>query len=97
MPDADVSPERRAEMVRMALAEAGWPDAVVDVHPDGYPMLLTGTAPRAVWWTATAIVAMAHGIEGRCWPCWQDGLSRPGVHCGHDPWQDAPDLRSVSR
>lgn len=81
----ELSPEERCERVRMALAEAGYPDASV-WWDDEFPATNPGSVrcrnaipiPLEVTWRAFAIAAPD---VTSCWPCWdaRDPL------CTHDP------------
>lgn len=69
------------ERLRMALAEAGYPNAAIG-GPDDDPDVLLGTdepgaVPDRVVWRAQRL---AHGDSRPCWPCWQTG---DGTHCDH--------------
>lgn len=74
--------EERVERVRMAFAEAGYPDVQVwaswgDTVASDY------SAPPEVRWRGVVI-----GLSGdcECWPCWiqwENGTGCPD--CDHDP------------
>jgi len=87
-----VTPEERCERVRMALAEAGYPDAEVHWNAEaGVPFTFVGPGfttdpPLAVAWRASLVV----GEDAPCWPCAQLWRNRRNdgneSDCDHDPW-----------
>ena len=81
-----MTPEERVERVKMALAEAGYPDAspwIVAEVDDRVHSFITDT-PMDVWWRALAV----SGEVETCWPCWSaDPVWRGQViDCDHDPF-----------
>lgn len=79
----DLTPEERCERVRMALAEAGYPDVEVAVDRYGVLEMPMDAAPDDVRWRAF-VLADPHGTE--CWPCWSAWESGTGYpNCDHDP------------
>ena len=74
--------QERCERVRMALAEAGYPNVDVDAR-SGVMGMPKNAAPDAVRWRAF-VLADPDGTE--CWPCWsawETGTGEPV--CDHDP------------
>lgn len=74
----DLSPEQRVERVKMALAEAGYPDAEVWVYNNRIHLI--GWMPKSVAWRASAVAGDVH----KCWPCF-DADPCATVDCPHDP------------
>lgn len=102
--EVGLSPEERVERVRMALAEAGWPDVDAEwvedprytgVAIDVEAVTLRGL-PSDVHWRAIAIA----GGSAVCWPCWAEadatGDFRILGRCPHDPltspWPPPPEV-----
>lgn len=78
-----LSPEERVERVRMALAEAGCPDAPVRWEwgqvAGSFPPI-----PKALFWRAKVVA----GEQTRCWTCFDSLPFSPEASlagCGHDP------------
>jgi len=70
--DMTDSPDETIEQLRMALAEAGYPDA--NVQPDPWRWFTPEHTERtfAVWWMAIEVVVPdEHG----CWACYSDPLN----------------------
>lgn len=63
--------EQEAEFVRMAFAEAGFPDAKVTVEDDGDWCVPLDDGPGAVseeaWWRVTQLLASSIGDVSRYW------------------------------
>lgn len=81
---APATPEAEVVALRAALAEAGYPDAVVFVDPEHGPTIRRGYVdgpmiPLEVVWRA--FVVATPSIPVACWPCWRDGQGRD---CTHD-------------
>lgn len=84
---APSTPDEQVAAVQAALAEAGYPDAIVFCHPEAgvtVRMAANGVrfVPRSVTWKALLVV----GLPVACWPCWSD-LDRT-EDCAHDPWAE---------
>lgn len=82
---SDLTPEKRCERVRMALAEAGYPPDAVRLS-DENPALVEVDArvDDPTLWRAMACA----GIAERCWPCWRetgDLAYDDAPTCDHDP------------
>lgn len=82
------------EMVRAALAEAGYPDALIyeTVWGDA-AFVASANVPMEAYWRAGAILGPAQGYTMTCWPCWKaNGYSGEGLlgRCQHDTWDNAP-------
>jgi hypothetical protein len=95
----ETTPERRAEMVRMALAEAGWPEVPVVVDETG-AVSVDGDCPDAVAWTAGALAFTFAGFRFPCFACYVGTGERDDLialaTCAHDTWDGAPDLRALA-
>lgn len=74
------------EMVKAALAEAGYPNAHVYINPNGR-VQTTARQPWEVSWRAGALVAPMVGKHMPCWPCWS---TFKGDDCDHDTFDGAP-------
>lgn len=83
-------------LIGAALAEAGFPDAVL-FHTGwcggGRPAVqCEDEVPREAFWRACAIVAMKYGWENACFDCWSSGLF--ANQCDHDvrmdEWPEVP-------
>lgn len=77
------------EIVRAALAEAGYPDADVYAADDTVWSRRNAGVPDAVIWRAYAVTAQPGVV---CWPCWTASTNNGGygVDCTHDTWDGAP-------
>lgn len=81
---SDLTPEERVARVRMALAEAGWPDTHVRFADDkvwvrGQLFGAADGCPDDVMWRALVVA----GEPAACWPCW---IGRSdSSDCTHDP------------
>ena len=85
-----VTPDERCERVRMALAEAGYPDAEVSYLNSSDQVKVSLSVPHAVAWRAWAVT----GETRMCWPCW---IGRKTLaDCDHDPqtspWPELPEV-----
>jgi hypothetical protein len=84
-----MTPDEQVFAVKAALAEAGYPDAVVWWNDD--PALAhigtttTPTIPPGVWWRVHALL----GRVNRCWPCYKATLYDRHGECNHD-WRAEP-------
>jgi len=106
-----LSPEERVERVCMALAEVGFPGAVLTwIEDDRLPLgghikcRDRGAIPsRDRWWRALALA----GAMPFCWPCWSRHDRREITDdeliatCEHDPltepWPPTPSLLSADQ
>jgi len=75
------------EMVKAALAEAGYPDVFVYVRKDGVPAVAAYSLPPEVFWRAKAVAVPA-------WPCWRCWVAADydsvRTDCQHSTWDGAP-------
>lgn len=84
---APATPEAEVVALRAALAEAGYPDAIVYVGPEnGEPTIRHAfddqvLVPMSVAWRAFAVVCPARLVA--CWACFEN----PDIvgPCEHDP------------
>lgn len=91
---APVSPEAELLALRAALAEAGYPDAIVYYDPEAGEIAVrwrqgdVELVPRSVVWKALQIV----GLVDACWPCWSARILLDDCDsiepCAHGPWPE---------
>lgn len=77
-----LTPEERSARVRMAMAEAGYPDSGVSVDPEDSEVgVCQPNAPLSTIWRAFFVADPAGAC---CWPCFAHNYDGGDLDCTHD-------------